>query len=148
MPTRTARTAWNGTLNEGSGQTELSSSGAGTFDVSFPKRVADDPEGVTSPEELVAAAHSACFAMAFSAELGKAGGTPEQVEVTASATLGEDPAGDGGNKITTIALAVRGFASGVDEAAFREAAEAAKAGCPISRSLAVEELTLDVSYEG
>ena len=60
MPTRTARTAWNGTLEEGAGQVELSSSKAGTFDVSFPKRAADEAGGTTSPEELIAAAHSSC----------------------------------------------------------------------------------------
>src|SRR6266851_3464052 len=73
MPTRTARTAWNGTLQEGSGQVELSSSKIGTYEVSFPKRVAEDAGGTTSPEELIAAAHSACYAMALSAEIGAAG---------------------------------------------------------------------------
>ncbi|WP_402468324.1 OsmC family peroxiredoxin [Isoptericola aurantiacus] len=142
MPTRTARTAWNGTLNEGSGQTELTSSGVGTFDVSFPKRTAESAEGTTSPEELIAAAHSSCFAMAFSGELGKIDATPEQVEVTADVTLGE-------GRITTIALTVRGYAAGTDEAGFRSAAEAAKAGCPVSQALAgVDEITLDVSFEG
>ena len=76
MATRTARTAWNGTLLEGGGQVELSSSKAGTFDVSFPKRIADDSGGVTSPEELIAAAHSSCFAMQLSAVIAEAGGTP------------------------------------------------------------------------
>ena len=66
MPTRTARTAWTGTLQEGSGQAELSSSKLGTFDVSFPKRTAEEADGTTSPEELIAAAHASCFAMAFS----------------------------------------------------------------------------------
>jgi lipoyl-dependent peroxiredoxin len=147
MPTRTARTAWNGTLQEGTGQTELTSSGAGTFEVSFPRRTADSAEGVTSPEELIAAAHTSCFAMAFSGELGNAGATPEQVEVSADVTLTPDPAG--GLKISKIALSVRGYAAGTDEAGFREAAEAAKAGCPVSKALgAVEEITLDVSYEG
>lgn len=146
MPVRTARTAWNGTLQEGSGQVELTSSGAATFDVSFPRRAADDAEGTTSPEELIAAAHSSCFAMAFSAELGNAGGTPEQVEVGADVTLAPDPAG--GFQVSTIALTVRGYASGVDEAGFKAAAEAAKAGCPISKALAgVGEITLDVTFE-
>jgi lipoyl-dependent peroxiredoxin len=63
MPTRTARTAWTGTLQEGSGQVELSSSHLGTYEVSFPKRTADDAGGFTSPEELIAAAHSSCYAM-------------------------------------------------------------------------------------
>ena len=65
MPTRTARTAWNGDLQTGSGQVELSSSKVGTYEVSFPKRAAEDADGTTSPEELVAAAHSACYAMSL-----------------------------------------------------------------------------------
>jgi osmotically inducible protein OsmC len=143
MAVRTARTAWNGTLEEGSGQVELSSSGTGTFDVSWPRRTGDEAQGVTSPEELIAAAHSSCFAMAFSGELGKVGGTPEQVEISADVTFVP------GKGITTIALTVRGYASGVDEAAFRSAAEAAKTGCPVSQALAsVPEITLDVTFEG
>ncbi|AEG45379.1 OsmC family peroxiredoxin [Isoptericola variabilis] len=143
MAVRTARTAWNGTLEEGSGQVELTSSGTGTFDVSWPRRAGDEAQGVTSPEELIAAAHSSCFSMAFSGELGKVGGTAEQVEVTADVTFVP------GQGITKIALAVRGYASGVDEAAFRSAAEAAKTGCPVSQALAsVPEITLDVTYEG
>src|SRR6478672_2440528 len=104
MPTRTARTAWNGTLQEGSGQVDLSSSKVGTFDVNFPKRAADDAGGTTSPEELIAAAHSACFAMSLSNEIGKAGGTPQALDVTADVTLGRD---DGGLAITSIKLTVR-----------------------------------------
>lgn len=147
MPVRTARTAWNGTLQEGSGQVELTSSGAATFDVSFPRRAADDAQGVTSPEELIAAAHTSCFAMQFSVEIANAGGTPEQIEVSADVTLGPDPAG--GFRIPTIALTVRGYAGGLDEAGFKAAAEAAKAGCPVSKALAgVGEVTLDVTFEG
>jgi osmotically inducible protein OsmC len=88
MPTRTARTAWNGGLQDGSGQVELSSSEVGTYDVSFPKRAADEAGGATSPEELVAAAHSACFAMQLSNEIAEAGGTPQSLEVTADVSLG------------------------------------------------------------
>ena len=83
MPTRTARTAWNGTLQEGSGQVELSSSHVGTFEVSFPKRAADDAGGTTSPEELIAAAHSSCYAMQLWANIAEAGGTPQSLDVTA-----------------------------------------------------------------
>ena len=147
MATRTARTAWNGTFTEGSGQVELSSSGVGTFDVSWPARIADQAAGVTSPEELLAASHSSCFTMAFTNELGGAGATPEQIEVTADVTLGPDPAG--GVRITKSALTVRGFATGIDEAGFKAAAEAAKAGCPISKALAgVDAITIDVTFEG
>ncbi|GAB2471508.1 OsmC family peroxiredoxin [Xylanimonas ulmi] len=146
MPIRTARTAWNGTLEQGSGQVELSSSGAATFDVSFPRRAADDAEGVTSPEELIAAAHTSCFAMQFSAEIAQAGGTPEQVEVTADVTLAPDPAG--GFRIPRIALTVTGYASGLDAAGFEAAAQSAKANCPVSKALSgVAEITLDVTFE-
>lgn len=146
MTTRTARTAWNGSLQEGSGQVELSSSGVGTFEVSWPRRT-EDAQGVTSPEELVAAAHSSCYSMAFSGELGRAGGTPVSLEVTADVEFGPDPAG--GFHISGIKLTVRGEVEGVDEATFLECAEKAKAGCPISKALAsVPTITLDAALEG
>lgn len=145
MPTRTARTAWNGSLQEGSGQVELSSSGVGTYDVSFPKRAADDADGTTSPEELVAAAHSSCYAMALSNEIASAGGTPQSLDVTADVTLGPDPAG--GFKLTGIKLTVVGEVEGLDEAGFVKAAETAKAGCPISKALTGVDITLDASLE-
>src|SRR5262245_66545507 len=81
MPTRTARTAWTGTLETGSGQVELASSGVGTYEVSFPKRAAENADGTTSPEELIAAAHSACYAMQLSALIAREGGTPESLVV-------------------------------------------------------------------
>ena len=143
MPTRTARTAWNGTLETGSGQVELSSSKVGTYDVSFPKRAADEAGGTTSPEELVAAAHSSCFAMQFSALIAEAGGTPQSLEVTADVSLGADPAG--GFRLTGIALKVVGEVEGLDEAAFKKVAEDAKATCPISKALTGVEITLDAS---
>ena len=116
MAIRTARTAWNGTLQEGSGQVELSSSKVDTFDVSFPKRTADD-----------------------------AGGTTESLEVSADVTLGQK---DGAPTITTIKLTVRGEVSGLDAAGFEQAAQAAKAGCPVSKALAgVDEITLDASLD-
>lgn len=147
MAVRTARTAWNGTIDAGSGQVELTSSGTGTFDVSFPRRAADDAEGVTSPEELVAAAHSSCYAMQFSALLGEAGATAvHALTVTADVTFGPDPAG--GFRIPSIALTVRGEVDGVDDARFREVAEQAKATCPVSKALAgVGEITLDAALE-
>ncbi len=145
MPTRTARTAWNGTLEQGSGQVELSSSEVGTYEVSFPKRAADDAGGTTSPEELVAAAHSACFAMQLSANIAQAGGTPQSLEVSADVTLGQK---DGGPHITKIAITVRGEVEGLDAAGFEQAAQAAKAGCPVSKALAgVDEISLDASLE-
>ena len=146
MPTRTARTAWNGTLEQGSGQVELSSSKVGTFEVSFPKRAADDAGGQTSPEELVAAAHSACFAMQLSANIAEAGGTPQSLEVSAEVSLGPDQA-DGGFRLTGIRLTVRGEVDGLDAAGFEKAAQAAKAGCPVSKALAGVDITLDAALE-
>ena len=144
MPTRTARTAWNGTLETGSGQVELTSSKVGTYDVSFPKRAADDAGGTTSPEELVAAAHTSCFAMQLSAFIAAAGGTPQSLEVTADVSLGPDSS-DGGFKLTGIALKVVGEVEGMDEAGFVKAANDAKVGCPISKALTGVEITLDAS---
>lgn len=142
MPTRTARTAWDGGLNDGSGQVELTSSGAATFDVSFPKRAADDAAGTTSPEELVAAAHASCFAMALSNEIAEAGGTPQALEVKAAVTLGPDPSG--GFMLTGITLEVRGETEGLDADGFAKAAEQAKVGCPISKALAAVPIELSV----
>ena len=147
MPTRSARTAWNGDLMSGSGQVELTSSGAGTFDVNFPKRAADEADGTTSPEELVAGAHSACYAMSLSNLLAEAGGTIHSLDVTADVTLGPDKEA-GGFKLTSIKLVARGEIEGVDDAGFKEAAEKAKAGCPISKALAAVDITLDAALEG
>jgi lipoyl-dependent peroxiredoxin len=145
MATRTARTAWNGTLQKGSGQVELSSSGVGTYTVSFPRRTAEDAEGVTSPEELLAASHSACFAMQLSANVAQAGGTPESLDVRADVTLGPDPAG--GSHLTGITLTVRGEVTGLDADGFAKAAQDAKQGCPISKALTGVEITLDAALE-
>ncbi|HEY3437408.1 MAG TPA: OsmC family peroxiredoxin [Actinotalea sp.] len=145
MPTRTARTAWNGTLNDGSGQVELTSSGVGTYDVSFPRRTAESADGTTSPEELIAAAHSSCYAMQLSGLIGKAGGTPQSLEVTAEVSLAPDPAG--GLRIDRITLTVRGEVDGLDEAGFIQAAEDAKATCPVSKALAgVDVIELDAAF--
>jgi osmotically inducible protein OsmC len=144
MPTRTARTAWNGTLQEGSGQVELSSSKVGTYEVSFPKRAAEDAGGTTSPEELIAAAHSSCYAMALSSEVAKAGGTPQALDITADVTLGQV---DGAPTITTITLTVRGEVDDLDAEGFEKAAQAAKVGCPVSKALTGVEITLDAALE-
>jgi lipoyl-dependent peroxiredoxin len=146
MPTRSARTAWSGGLQDGSGQVELVSSGVGKYDVSFPKRAADNADGTTSPEELIAAAHSSCYAMALSAEIGNAGGTVQSLDVNADVTLGPDPAG--GFRIGAIKLTVRGRVTGIDAAAFQTAAAEAKAGCPVSKALAgVDHIELDAALE-
>ncbi|HEX3824459.1 MAG TPA: OsmC family peroxiredoxin [Mycobacteriales bacterium] len=144
MPTRTARTAWNGTLAEGSGQVELTSSGLGTYDMSFPKRAADESPGTTSPEELIAAAHAACYAMSLSNEIAQAGGTPQSLDVTAAVTLGPDT-DKGGFAITGIKLVVEAEIDGLDAAGFATAAQAAKDGCPVSKALAGTTITLEAS---
>jgi len=143
MPTRSAHTSWTGAIADGTGRVDLVSSGAGHFDVSYPRRAADDAEGVTSPEELIAAAHSACYAMALTGAIGRAGATPIGLEVDAAVTLGPDPAG--GSRITEIALRVVGRVEGLDAAAFAELAATAKAGCPVSKALAGTTITLEAS---
>ncbi len=145
MPTRTARTAWTGTLQQGSGQVELTSSKVGTYEVSFPKRAADDAGGTTSPEELIAAAHSSCYAMQLSALVAEAGGTPQALDVQADVSLGPDPAG--GFKLTGIKLTVRGEVDGLDAEGFEKAAQAAKAGCPVSKALTGVDISLDAALE-
>jgi osmotically inducible protein OsmC len=145
MPTRTARTGWTGTLEQGMGQVELTSSKLATFEVSFPRRAAEDAGGYTSPEELIAAAHSACYAMQLSALIGAAGGTPQALDVQADVSLGPDPAG--GFRLTGIKLTVRGEVDGLDADQFREAAGQAKAGCPVSKALTGVDITLDAALE-
>ncbi|QWC83762.1 OsmC family protein [Nocardioidaceae bacterium] len=146
MPARTARTAWNGGLEDGSGQVELTSSGVGTYDVSFPKRAADDAGGTTSPEELIAASHSACYAMQLSAFIAEAGGTTQSLDVTAEVSLGPDR-DQGGFKLTGITLTVRGEVEGLDADGFAKAAQDAKQGCPISKALTGVDITLDAALE-
>jgi osmotically inducible protein OsmC len=142
MPTRTARTTWNGGLQDGTGTVALVSSGVGSYEVSFPKRAAEDADGTTSPEELIAAAHTACFAMQFSAMLGAAGGSGQSLEVSADVRLGPDPAG--GFRISGISLTVSGSARGVGAEDFARIAQEAKAGCPVSKALTGTDITLTV----
>ena len=145
MPTRTARTAWTGTLEQGKGLVELTSSKIGTYEVSFPRRAAEEAGGYTSPEELIAAAHSACYAMQLSALIGQAGGTPQALDVQADVSLGPDPAG--GFKLTGIKLTVRGEVDGLNAEQFLQAAEQAKAGCPVSKALTGVDISLDAQLE-
>jgi osmotically inducible protein OsmC len=113
----------------------------------FPKRAADEAGGTTSPEELIAAAHSASFAMQLSNNVAQAGGTPQSLEVTADVTLGPDE-DRGGFMLTGIKLTVRGEVDGLDAAGFEKAAQDAKAGCPVSKALTGVEITLDAALEG
>jgi osmotically inducible protein OsmC len=121
----------------------LVSSGVGAYEVSFPKRAADDADGTTSPEELIAGAHSACFAMQFSALLGQAGGSGQSLDVTADVVLGPDPAG--GFRISGITLTVSGSADGVSAEDFAKIANDAKAACPVSKALAATDISLNVA---
>jgi len=138
MTDRKATTVWTGTLFEGSGETTFDSSGIGTFPVSWPSR-AEEANGKTSPEELIAGAHSACFSMAFSNALAKNETPAEKLEVSAVVTFVP------GTGITKSALTVVGTVPGIDEATFAELAAGAKAGCPVSQALAAVEITLDAS---
>ena len=146
MPTRTARTAWTGDLQTGSGRVELVSSKVGSYDVSFPKRAADDADGTTSPEELIAAAHSSCFAMSLSSTIARNGGTPNSLDVSADVTLGPDKQ-RGGVMITGIVITVRGDVTGMDEAAFVAAAQDAKENCPVSKALTGASISLDAALK-
>jgi osmotically inducible protein OsmC len=139
---RTANVTWSGSLLEGRGTIESVGSGAfGPLAVTWASR-AEQPDENTSPEELIAAAHAACFSMAFSNELAQAGSAPERLATRAAVTFVP------GTGITRIALAVRGRVPGIDEDRFREVAEAAKEGCPVSQALAaVPEITLDATLE-
>jgi osmotically inducible protein OsmC len=135
---RRAEVTWTGDLMSGKGRIESVTSGAlGSLDVSWPARSAD-PDGNTSPEELIAAAHATCFSMALSNGLGQQGHAPERLSTSATVTF------QPGEGITKIALTVEGTVPGLDDAAFRQAAETAKENCPVSKALAsVPEITLD-----
>ncbi|MEU3610428.1 OsmC family protein [Streptomyces sp. NPDC035033] len=132
---RHAHTVWQGDLFKGSGVVTLDSSGLGSYDVSWPAR-AEEPNGKTSPEELIAAAHSSCFSMAFSNGLAKAGNPPTRLETKADVTF------QPGEGITGIHLTVRGEVPGLDEDQFRSLAEDAKKNCPVSQALTGTTITL------
>jgi len=135
MTDRKATTVWSGTLFEGSGDTTFDSSGIGSYPVSWASR-AEDANGKTSPEELIAGAHSACYSMAFSNMLAKNDTPAERLETSAVVTFIP------GTGITRSALTVVATIPGIDEAKFQELAQDAKANCPVSQALSVE-ITLD-----
>jgi osmotically inducible protein OsmC len=140
---RRASVTWNGDLMSGSGTIDEVGSGAfGPLDVSWAARSEESSGGKTSPEELIAAAHASCFSMALSLGLAKAGTPPEQLRTSAVVTFVP------GTGITKSALTVRGRVPGLDADGFREAAEAAKKGCPVSQALAgVPEITVDADLD-
>ena len=136
--TRTAKAHWEGSLMEGAGSVDLASSGVGTFPITWASR-AETPEGRTSPEELIAAAHSSCFSMALSNALAKAG-TPA-TSLDTSVEVDFQP----GVGITEIRIALSGVVEGLDAAQFSEFANEAKANCPVSKALAAVPITLTVN---
>ena len=136
--TRTSKTHWEGSLMEGAGRVSLESSGLGSFDVSWPAR-AEEANGKTSPEELIAAAHSSCFSMAFSLELTNNGTPPESIETTASVTF------KAGTGITGSHLNVNAVVPGISPEDFERIAQSAKAGCPVSQALAGVEITIEAT---
>jgi lipoyl-dependent peroxiredoxin len=139
MPTtRTASTVWEGTLFEGAGKVTLESSGLGTYDVSWVSR-AEEANGKTSPEELIAAAHSSCFSMAFSNALAENKTPATRLDVQAAVDFTP------GKGITGIKLTARGDVDGIDNDTFVRLAEDAKTNCPVSQALAGTTITLDAA---
>lgn len=131
MPISTATAVWEGSLKEGKGQVSAASGAFTDSPYTFTKRF-ESQGGGTTPEELIASAHAGCFAMATSAELGKAGFTPTRLSVKATVTL--EPV-DGKPTVSTSALELEAVIPGIDDAQFQTIAAGAKGGCPISRLL-------------
>ena len=136
---RNAEVRWQGSLLEGSGTIESTTSGAfGGLGVTWKARSEDEHGGLTSPEELIAAAHAACLSMALSGGLARADTPAEELRTTATVTF------QPGEGITRVALTVEGTVPGLDDEGFRAAAETAKENCPVSKALAgVPEITLE-----
>lgn len=138
---RTAEAHWEGSLFEGQGEVELVSSGIGSFEVSWAAR-AEQPNGKTSPEELIAAAHSTCFSMALSNGLAQDGYPPASLDTRADVTF------QPGTGITGIKLTVTGVVPGVTAEQFEAAAQDAKQNCPVSKALTGTTITLEASLAG
>ena len=140
--TRNARAHWEGTLFEGQGTVELTSSGIGTYPITWASR-AEEANGKTSPEELIAAAHAGCFTMALAAFLGGAGFTPQKLSTEAALTMEQV---QGNWTITAVHLALAAQVPGISREKFEEIAANAKANCPVSRALNAK-ITLAASLE-
>jgi osmotically inducible protein OsmC len=136
--TRTANAHWEGSLIEGAGTVSLDSSNLGSFDVTWASR-AERADGRTSPEELIAAAHSTCFSMALSHALAGDGHAPQAIDTRADVDF------QPGEGITGIKLTVRGKVDGMSNDEFVEAAESAKENCPVSQALRATRITLDAA---
>jgi osmotically inducible protein OsmC len=139
---RNAHATWEGDLRGGSGRFDTGSGAISGQEVTYESRF-EESGGKTSPEELIAAAHATCLSMALAGGLAKAGHPPTRIETDAVATLDQ---AEGGFRITSMRLSVRGEVDGIDEDAFRAAAEEAKEGCPVSNALADSiEITLEAT---
>jgi osmotically inducible protein OsmC len=143
MPTRSAKADWEGEFKSGGGSV---SAETGALDAQYNFSGRFESGSGTNPEELIAAAHASCFAMALSVGLSQAGNPPERLETSAAVTIDQV---EGGFGITKIALTVRGKVPGLDAAGFEQAAQGAKENCPVSKALsAVPEITLETSFDG
>src|ERR1700675_3607924 len=139
---RNAHATWEGDLRGGSGKFDVGSGAISGQEVTFASRF-EEPGGKTSPEGLIAAAHATCFSMALAGGLARAGHPPTRIETDGLVTLDQV---DGAFRITSVKLSVRGEVDGLDEEAFRAAAEEAKEGCPVSNALADSiEITLEAT---
>jgi osmotically inducible protein OsmC len=139
---RTASTTWEGDLPKGRGTVTVNSGAMGDFPVTWASRT-ERSEGKTSPEELIAAAHSSCFSMALSNVLAQGGNPPESLTVTSTVTFDSDQ-----GKVTESRITVRGRVPGMDDAAFQEAVRTAEQGCPVSNALRGNlEMPVDASLE-
>ena len=142
MTTSQASAVWEGKLKDGKGSFSAAS---GAFRGPYTFATRFEGKKGTNPEELIAAAHAACFSMALSAGLEQAGKPAARVETTAACTIDMV---DGAPRITRMALTVRGRVPGLDQAGFQKAAEDAKRGCPVSKALAgIPQITLDAKLE-
>jgi osmotically inducible protein OsmC len=143
MADRTANTVWEGGLAKGNGSLSIKSGATDDLPVTWASRT-ERSDGKTSPEELIAAAHSSCFAMALSHELGEAGHEPERLDVTSVVTL---DLVDDAPTVTTSKLTVRGRVSGIDQEEFEKFAQGAGENCPVSRALGGVDIQVDAKLE-
>jgi osmotically inducible protein OsmC len=143
MPARTANARWEGGLKDGKGNMRL---GGGAFEGQYSFSSRFEEGAGTNPEELIAAAHAGCFSMALSGGLERAGHSPNSVETEAKVHL--SPKDGGGFRISRIDLITTADVPGMDDAAFQQAAQAAKEGCPVSGALSAVEITLDATLAG
>jgi osmotically inducible protein OsmC len=143
MADRTANTVWEGGLAKGNGTLSIKSGATDDLPVTWASRT-ERSDGKTSPEELIAAAHSSCFAMALSHELGEAGHEPERLDVTSVVTL---DLVDGAPTVTTSKITVRGRVSGIDQDEFEKYAQGAGENCPISRALGGVDISVDAKLD-